>query len=502
MNRFVFAPSLRFKITTGVTLVMIVVVALYTYLHYESDRTMVMRDAGNSLTNTSQLIKASLQHAMLQQDFGDLQSIMDNVGNESGIQALMLLNRDSVIRFAPNHARVGTQMDLSDPGCQACHQPGRPADQQNIIFTNSQGQRVLRNCNPIANQQACYQCHDASIRLNGVLITDFSLAETDNRLAQDLRDSILLGGGAVALLVLTVNLLMDRLVLARLGSVSGVLRRFGQGDLSQRLTLRSRDELGKLAETFNNMAASLQDKDQENARLYTELQQKEAARAQLLDKVIQAQEEERKRIARDLHDQLGATLSGLSMSIQAAEQSLPDQADGLHERWQRANNLAIEALEETHKLIFDLRPGVLDDLGLVAAIRSDAETHLQPRGIEVQIDVTGARRRLAPELELTLFRIAQEAIINIQRHARAEHVNVALEFLDSIVKVTIEDDGQGFDPQAVSTSEDKTRGLGLLGMSERASLAGGSLEIESTAGRGTRVVVTMPAPTDETAEKN
>jgi signal transduction histidine kinase len=393
-------------------------------------------------------------------------------------------------------------LDLRDPGCQACHQPGRPADQQNIVFTNSQSQRILRNCNPIANQPSCYQCHDASIRVNGVLITDFSLADTDARLTEDLRAALVLGSGAVALLVLTVNLLMDRIVLARLGKVNGVLRRFGQGDLSQRLTLRSRDELGKLAETFNNMAASLQDKDHENARLYAELQQKEAARAQLLDKVIQAQEEERKRIARDLHDQLGATLSGLTMSIQAAEQSLPDQADGLRERWQRAKNLATEALEETHKMIFDLRPGVLDDLGLVAAIRSDAESHLQPHGIEIQISVTGARRRLTPGLELTLFRIAQEAIINIKRHARAEHVKLTIEFLDSVVTVTLEDDGQGFDPQAVSNSEDKTRGLGLLGMSERASLAGGSLEIESTVGRGTRVVVTMPAPIDGTAEKN
>lgn len=488
MKPTAFAPSLRFKITAGVTLVMVVVVALYSYLHYDSHRARVMREAGQTLTNTSQIIKGSLQHAMLKQDFADLQSIMDNVGRQRGIETLMLLNRESVIRFAPGQKGVGTRLDLRDPSCQACHPPGRPADQQNSVYTTAQGERVLRNCNPIENQPTCYQCHDASIRINGVLLIDFSLAETDAHLAEDLRASLLLGGGAIALVILTINSLMDRLVLARLDRVSGVLRRFGQGDLSQRLALRSGDELGKLAETFNRMAASLQDKDRENVRLYAELRQKEAARAQLLEKVIAAQEEERKRVARDLHDQLGATLSGLTLSIEAAEQT-----DALKEHWQRAKALATQALEETHKLILDLRPVVLDDLGFVAAIRADAEERLPSRGIDVQFTVAGARRRLAPELELTLFRIAQEALNNIARHANARHVNLALEFKDATVVVTIEDDGQGFDTEAVWSSEDKTRGLGLLGMAERAQLAGGSLQLESQIGRGTRIVLTMPA---------
>lgn len=495
-----FTRSLRFKITAGVTLVMIATVALYAYLHYESDRALVMRDSGAALTNTSQLIKASLQHAMLQQDFGALQSIMDNVGNQPGIQALMLLNRDSVIRFAPDQKQVGVKMDLSDPGCQACHQPGRPADQQNIIFTNNQGQRVLRNCNPIANTAGCYQCHDSRVKINGVLITDYSLADTEAHLDQDVRTSLTLGAGAILLLILTINLLMDRLVLARLQRVIGGLRRFGQGDLSERLTLQSSDELGKLVETFNSMASSLQDKDGENARLYTELRQKETALAQLLQQVIKAQEEERKRISRDLHDQLGASLSGLTMSIEAAGRLLPDYPDPLKDRWQRVKDLATQALEDTHKLILDLRPGVLDELGLVAAIRAEAETHLQSLGGQIDVCVTGTRRRLAPERELTLFRITQEAITNIEKHADARNVKLAIDFQDAAVTVAVEDDGIGFDLASVPSDEIETRGLGLLGMRERANLAGGSLQIESQVGQGTRVIVTMPA--DGSMEKN
>lgn len=493
-----FAPSLRFKITAGVTLVMVVIVALYAYLHYDSHRALVMRDAGQALTNTSQLIEGTLQHAMLQQDYADLQSIVDNVGHQTGMETVMLLNKESVVRFAPDGKDVGTILSLSDPNCQACHQPARPADQQNIVYLTPQGKRVLRNCNPIENQPVCYRCHDARDRLNGVLIIDYSLAATDAHLAEDLQVSLLLGGGAIVVVILTINLLMHHLVLARLEQVIGVVRRFGQGDLSQRVAAQSHDELGKLAQTFNRMADGLQDENRENEQLYAELQQKEAVRTQLLGKLIEAQEEERKRIARDLHDQLGSTLSGLTMNIEAMGTSLPGQDDPLKQRWQRTKDLAAEALEETHKLILDLRPIVLDDLGLIAAIRADAEARLQPIGVDVQVNVIGSRRRLGQQLELTLFRIVQEAINNIAKHANAQQTSLVLEFQDSIVKVIVEDDGQGFDLEKTSSPEDKMRGLGLLGMIERANLAGGSLEIESHSGRGTRIVVSMPVPPEKT----
>jgi signal transduction histidine kinase len=157
--------------------------------------------------------------------------------------------------------------------------------------------------------------------------------------------------------------------------------------------------------------------------------------------------------------------------------------------------LATQALEETHKLILALRPIALDELGLVAAVRSDAEARLQPRGINVQVRVTGARRRIAPQLELTLFRIAQEAINNIAKHAQAQHVGIMFEFRDAAVHVLIQDDGQGFDP-AAPRAADPTRGLGLLGMAERAQHAGGTLQIDSQAGRGTRIAIAMPTPAE------
>jgi signal transduction histidine kinase len=134
---------------------------------------------------------------------------------------------------------------------------------------------------------------------------------------------------------------------------------------------------------------------------------------------------------------------------------------------------------------------------LLAAMRSYAEEHLVSRGIEVQVTPRGAVRRLPPELEITLFRIVQEAINNIANHAAAQHASVLIEFRDSEVEVVVEDDGRGFDPASVFDAGDSERGFGLLGMKERATLAEGTLDIDSQPGRGTRITITMPTLKDE-----
>jgi signal transduction histidine kinase len=267
--------------------------------------------------------------------------------------------------------------------------------------------------------------------------------------------------------------------------------------------VESGDEIGELAGSFNQMAVGLGEKAQleqkvlerteELERLNEELRHKEAVRGQLLSKLITAQEEERKRVARDLHDQLGQALSAMTMGMEAAERALPSELDALKERLLRAKSLATRALEQTHELILDLRPIVLDDLGLIAAMRSYAEEHLVPRGVEVQVTQRGTARRLPPELEITLFRIVQEAINNIANHAAAQHASIVIEFRDSVVEVVVVDDGRGFDSATVFDPDDGGRGFGLLGMKERATLAEGTLDIDSQTGRGTRITITMPA---------
>jgi signal transduction histidine kinase len=144
-------------------------------------------------------------------------------------------------------------------------------------------------------------------------------------------------------------------------------------------------------------------------------------------------------------------------------------------------------------LILDLRPIVLDDLGLVAALRSYADQVLSPRDVEWQVAVQGCARRLPPELEITLFRIVEEAINNVANHAGAHQVNLTLGFRDESVQVTVQDDGCGFNVPSRFEPVEAWRGLGLLGMQERTLLAGGSFRIESQPGCGTCMVIQIPS---------
>jgi signal transduction histidine kinase len=230
----------------------------------------------------------------------------------------------------------------------------------------------------------------------------------------------------------------------------------------------------------------------ENARLYGEIQQREDTRRQLLAKVISAQEEERKRIARELHDESTQALTALIMSTQAAQDALPQGLDREKERLARAKAQAVRVLVEMRQMILDLRPTALDDLGLIPAIRWYAETHLQPLGIHFSIKAVGAKRRLPPQIETSLFRISQEAINNVAKHSRAKKTTIQLEVRGEEARCSVEDDGVGFDVEACLARRDPDQGLGLLGVRERVSLLGGSLTIESGPGKGTKLQVTIP----------
>lgn len=230
----------------------------------------------------------------------------------------------------------------------------------------------------------------------------------------------------------------------------------------------------------------------ENARLYHELQHKEALRGQLLQKLISAQEEERRRIARELHDQYAQALTALSVGLEAAERVLPAAMTAVRTQLTEVRHLAAQTLDQTYDLIFDLRPTTLDDLGLVPAIRWYAESRLEPLGVQVHLETGGLRERLPAEMETALYRVVQEALLNIAKHARAHQVRIRLEVQNDRLHGLIEDDGQGFDLVEVQRTGTDGRGMGLLGMQERMELLGGMFHIETAPGQGTRVLVELP----------
>lgn len=228
----------------------------------------------------------------------------------------------------------------------------------------------------------------------------------------------------------------------------------------------------------------------ENARLYAEVQHKEQLRGELLKKVITAQEEERKRIARELHDDTSQALTAL---LYAADGGMEiSNLEEIKEMLEDMRALAVRTLDGVHKLIFDLRPTMLDHLGLVPALRWFAQSRLEPAGVRVTIDEKSASRRLPTEIETALFRVVQEAISNIARHAAARNVHISFDFRDEAVAVEVGDDGIGFDMIELALSPDSGRGLGLMGMRERIEVLDGELEIIAAPGYGTHVVIRVP----------
>ncbi len=231
----------------------------------------------------------------------------------------------------------------------------------------------------------------------------------------------------------------------------------------------------------------------ENAKLHQDMQRKDEIRGELLREIFSIQEEERRRIARELHDETSQVLASLNANLEAAIDMLPHSTNKSKALLKKVQALSINILDELHKLIYELRPTLLDDLGLVAAIRWLADNNLGAAGIIVNFKTTGRVTRLDTQLETTLFRVVQEAVNNIARHANAKAADVSLYFKKNVIRVRVTDDGRGFDVKEAISSKDRPRGLGLLGMKERVELVNGTLSIRSSlSGRGTEINIEIP----------
>jgi signal transduction histidine kinase len=289
--------------------------------------------------------------------------------------------------------------------------------------------------------------------------------------------------------------------------LTGSAERVAAGALDEPIPDLGDDELGRLGGSVEHMRRSLRDmialvakanqeleqrvaeRTRELARANEELRDRDAQRQRLLRMVITAQEDERKRIARELHDETTQSLAVLTMGIETAAAAI--RSGGPTPRLDEVKALAVRTLEEVHRLILDLRPAVLDDLGLFSALRWYAERTLGSRGIAVRCEIQELDRPLPPEISIALFRIGQEAMNNIARHAGADSVLIQLGSDGKELHIEIEDDGEGFDLAVKKTDRPH---YGLLGINERAELLGGTARIESSPGSGTRVEVHVPLP--------
>lgn len=232
----------------------------------------------------------------------------------------------------------------------------------------------------------------------------------------------------------------------------------------------------------------------EKARLLGELREKERIRGILIKKLLTAQEDEQRRIARELHDETGQSLTALILNVQRARM-LAEQGQPVPEgEFDRLQQLAESALDEVRKLIYALRPTVLDDLGLAAALRWYIHNQIEPRGVTPHITIRLGEERLDSVVETTLFRVAQEALWNVVKHAEATRVDVELTRDRGRVSLRVRDNGRGFRRDDTRLTDTLHGGMGLSGMRERAALLGGTVRITSVPDNGTEVVAEIPLP--------
>jgi signal transduction histidine kinase len=224
--------------------------------------------------------------------------------------------------------------------------------------------------------------------------------------------------------------------------------------------------------------------------------EKAAAEAQVRELprlILQAQESERRRVARELHDSVNQLLSSVKFRIQSLEARLPREDRGpLHEEVERTRALLEKAIREVRRISRNLRPSELDDLGLVPALRSLCAEFGERTGLAVDLQAPEALKKLPGEIELCAYRIVQEALNNISKHAEAQRVTVELGSQNGNLHLRVRDDGRGFDAAAVAARGPKEAGMGLLDIAERARLVGGVAAISSTPGAGTEVAVELP----------
>lgn len=294
---------------------------------------------------------------------------------------------------------------------------------------------------------------------------------------------------AATALSLSINILLLRASFRPLFSLLATIRAISVGKTEVRAANLSTDtEIGELAQAFNQMLDQLEKTRREQAML-----------------ILQAQEEERRRVALELHDESSQNLTALLVHTEILQQTFqmlpgdtlaPDMHHRLQTEMRHLTQLTQRTLESLRVLALQLRPAVLDDLGLDAALRwlvEDCRERLQV-SIELHLPVLCGeeRKRLYPSMyETTLFRVAQESLTNVARHAQATHVLLSLAQDATSITLRIHDDGQGYEPQ-------RTRaGLGLSGMQERVSLLRGTLHLLSEPGRGTTVEASLPLPEPE-----
>lgn len=486
-------PSrLHAKVSLGVIVPVLLILGLFTVVGYQRQREATLVELSKLAAYTGRVVESDLRHQMVESDFDGLQGLLDTIGGQEEIERLYLLNTSGQVIFAPRKEGVGLYLDNSREQCQPCHSLPVAERPDSVVVDVPGGDRVFRSMAPIENSEECVGCHENDGHLIGLLLIDISVAPFTERLTAYLQQNLFLSISFIAIATFAVYIVVNRFVLRRLGQLVSAIGGMSQGKRPPPLPEGPPDEIGQLVRAFNTMTQQVEVRNRQNQELSEQLQQQSMQRGRLLRRLITAQEDERMRVARELHDELGQSLTGLALRAEALERHLPGADDSGKSILDQIRSLITDTTEQMYDIIMDLRPSMLDDLGLVSALNAYTERTLEGTDLTFTLDDQCFDDRLPAEMETALFRVMQEGITNVLRHADASHIEITLACKNGLFKGILADDGRGFEPQALQLNGQRTRGLGLLGMHERISQCGGQMEIDSAPDRGTRIDISIP----------
>ena len=470
--------GLRYKIALLFTIPILLITLLIILLYYLGEKKLLEEQASNTSLDMGSMILASLKHTMMINDHVMIQSVLTETSKQGDIARLWIIDPDGIVQVSSIPEEVKTRVNQQSMGCVECHQ--YPPSSRPSVLRIENDSSTLRVITPIDKEAECAGCHTGNEKHLGVLLTDVSLAGTENQLLARLRGITLLTLALTALAIFAAMGMANLLVVRRIEVMQRAMNAFEKGDYSVRITQRWRtiDEFTRLADSFNRMADSIAHHKEELEKI-----------TQLRQQVIM---DERERIARELHDGVAQFLGYVNTKIVAISKLLDKN------RNHSAQKHIDQILQAVHDQSVDVRASIVG-LKLTESGGEDLAENLREYlrqyntlldlPVELVIEPQAEKIRLNPEVELHLVRIVQEAISNIRKHSNANLAVVKLAMVGEMLVLTIQDDGAGFNPWQLNI--DNQPHFGLQIMRERAELAGAQFSLVSEPGIGTIITIQL-----------
>ena len=297
-----------------------------------------------------------------------------------------------------------------------------------------------------------------------------------------LRNFVIIVGITGIIVVVIIAICLSLNVTRPISKLVESAHAIANGDLTKKINAKGEDEIGYLANSFDTMRIELGKSFRNIERHRKELQH-------LSERIVLVQEEERNKLSRELHDHTGQALIALKTNLEVIDKLLPENVHESREWLKDSKQFLVKTLEEIRNLSYSLRPPMLDELGLVPTIESYSKDFSAMTKIAVNIKSNLKDENLRPNLELSLYRMVQEALTNVVKHSKAKTVQINICHEDSKLVLSIEDDGKGFDTEKMSCDKVEEHGIGLLGMRERFASAGADFQVYSKKGKGTKLIV-------------